>query len=81
MRVVYIRSHGGPGVVSVAELPASEPGPSEVRVAVRAAAVNLSLATITEKPQYCENTLRSGRAEKDLRLDQRLPEAFVHSNR
>jgi NADPH:quinone reductase-like Zn-dependent oxidoreductase len=40
MRAAVIRGHGGPEVVEVGELPEPEPGPGEVRVAVRAAAVN-----------------------------------------
>jgi NADPH:quinone reductase-like Zn-dependent oxidoreductase len=40
VKAVLIRAHGGPEVVTVGELPAPAPGPGEVRVAVRAAAVN-----------------------------------------
>ena len=40
MRAVFMRGHGGPEVVTVGELPDPSPGPGEVRVAVRAAAVN-----------------------------------------
>jgi NADPH:quinone reductase-like Zn-dependent oxidoreductase len=40
MKAVYIRSHGGPEVVTYGDLPEPVPGPGEVRVAVRAAAVN-----------------------------------------
>jgi NADPH:quinone reductase-like Zn-dependent oxidoreductase len=40
MRAVVIRAHGGPERVELADLPDVEPGPGEVRVAVRAAAVN-----------------------------------------
>ncbi len=40
MKAVLIRSHGGPEVVTVGDLPEPAPGPGEVRVAVRAAAVN-----------------------------------------
>jgi NADPH:quinone reductase-like Zn-dependent oxidoreductase len=40
MRAVAIRAHGGPEVVELADLPSPEPGPGEVVVAVRAAAVN-----------------------------------------
>ena len=40
MRAVTIPRPGGPEVLEVAELPVREPGADEVRVAVRAAAVN-----------------------------------------
>lgn len=40
MRAALMRGHGGPEVVTVGELPDPVPGPGEVRVAVRAAAVN-----------------------------------------
>lgn len=40
MRAVFIRSHGGPEVVTFGDLPEPAPGPGEVRVAVKAAAVN-----------------------------------------
>src|SRR5512141_1978975 len=40
MNAVFIRSHGGPEVVTFGDLPEPTPGPGEVRVAVRAAAVN-----------------------------------------
>jgi NADPH:quinone reductase-like Zn-dependent oxidoreductase len=40
MRAAFIRSHGGPEVVTVGDLPEPRPGPGEVRVAVRAAGVN-----------------------------------------
>lgn len=40
MRAVFIRGHGGPEVVEVGELPEAQPGPGQVRVAVKAAAVN-----------------------------------------
>lgn len=40
MRAIFIRSHGGPEVVTFGELPDPEPGPGQVRVAVRASAVN-----------------------------------------
>ncbi|HYD41725.1 MAG TPA: zinc-binding dehydrogenase [Anaeromyxobacter sp.] len=40
MRAAFMRGHGGPEVVTVGELPEPSPGPGEVRVAVRAAAVN-----------------------------------------
>ena len=40
MKAVVIRSHGGPERVELADLPDVEPGPGEVRVAVRAAALN-----------------------------------------
>jgi NADPH:quinone reductase-like Zn-dependent oxidoreductase len=40
MKAVFIRGHGGPEVVEVGELPDPEPGPGQVRLAVRAAAVN-----------------------------------------
>jgi NADPH:quinone reductase-like Zn-dependent oxidoreductase len=40
MRAIFIRSHGGPEVVTFGELPDPEPGPGQVRVAVRASGVN-----------------------------------------
>jgi NADPH:quinone reductase-like Zn-dependent oxidoreductase len=40
MRAAFIGAHGGPEVVTVGDLPDPSPGPGEVRVAVRAAAVN-----------------------------------------
>lgn len=40
MRAALIRSHGGPEVVEVAELPDPEPGPGELLVDVAAAGVN-----------------------------------------
>jgi len=40
MKGVVIRAHGGPEVVSLEELPDPEPGPGQVRVAVKAAALN-----------------------------------------
>jgi NADPH:quinone reductase-like Zn-dependent oxidoreductase len=40
MRAALFRSHGGPEVMEVAEVPAPEPGPGEVQVRVAAAAIN-----------------------------------------
>ena len=40
MRAAVCRSYGGPGVVTVEEVPEPQPGAGEVRVRVRAAAVN-----------------------------------------
>jgi NADPH:quinone reductase-like Zn-dependent oxidoreductase len=40
MRAAVIRRHGGPEVIAVDEVPAPEPGPGEVLVAVKAAALN-----------------------------------------
>lgn len=40
MRAAFIRGHGGLEVVEVGELPEPEPGPGQVRLTVRAAAVN-----------------------------------------
>ncbi len=40
MRAALFHQHGGPEVVTVAELPIPEPGPGEVRLAVRTAALN-----------------------------------------
>lgn len=40
MKAVAIRAHGGPEAVSLEELPDPEPGPGEVLVAVKAAALN-----------------------------------------
>jgi NADPH:quinone reductase-like Zn-dependent oxidoreductase len=40
MRAALLRRYGGPEVMEVGEVPAPEPGPGEVLVAVRAAALN-----------------------------------------
>lgn len=40
VRAVGVTAKGGPGVLAVIDRPAPEPGPGEVRIAVRAAAVN-----------------------------------------
>ncbi|MGC8876636.1 zinc-binding dehydrogenase [Thermus sp.] len=40
MRAVVMRARGGPEVLEVADLPVPEPGPKEVRVRLRAAALN-----------------------------------------
>jgi NADPH2:quinone reductase len=40
MHAVRYHEHGGPDVLSVEEVPTPDPGPGEVRVAVRAASVN-----------------------------------------
>ncbi|HTE51534.1 MAG TPA: zinc-binding dehydrogenase [Kofleriaceae bacterium] len=40
MKAVVLRRHGDPDVLESAELPVPEPGPGQVRVAVRAVAVN-----------------------------------------
>ena len=40
MKAVTLREHGGPEVLRVEELPIPEPGPHEVRVRVRAVALN-----------------------------------------
>lgn len=40
MKAVTIRSHGGPEVLKLEELPEPQPGPGEVRVRVEAVAVN-----------------------------------------
>jgi len=40
MRAVVMRARGGPEVLEVAELPVPEPGPKEVRVRLKAAALN-----------------------------------------
>jgi NADPH:quinone reductase-like Zn-dependent oxidoreductase len=40
MKAVVIPKHGGPGVLQYTEVPAPQPGPTEVRVAVRACALN-----------------------------------------
>jgi NADPH:quinone reductase len=42
MRAVVITAPGGPEVLAVADRPVRDPGPGEVRIAVRAAAVNPS---------------------------------------
>lgn len=40
MQAALFRQHGGPEVIEIADLPTPEPGPGEVRVAVRAVALN-----------------------------------------
>jgi NADPH:quinone reductase-like Zn-dependent oxidoreductase len=40
MRAAIFHQHGGPEVVAMSEVPTPEPGPGEVRVAVRAVALN-----------------------------------------
>ncbi|HKE18857.1 MAG TPA: zinc-binding dehydrogenase [Kofleriaceae bacterium] len=40
MKAVVLRRHGGPDVLELCDLPVPEPGPGEVRVAVRAVALN-----------------------------------------
>jgi NADPH:quinone reductase-like Zn-dependent oxidoreductase len=40
MRAAIFREHGGPEVVTVADVPTPAPGPGEVRLAVRTAALN-----------------------------------------
>ncbi|MEY2740571.1 MAG: hypothetical protein RL283_673 [Actinomycetota bacterium] len=40
MRAVVLAAHGGPEVLAVREVPAPTPGPDEIRVAVRATAIN-----------------------------------------
>jgi len=40
MKAVHINAHGGPDVVQYGDVPRPEPGPNEVLVAVRAAALN-----------------------------------------
>jgi len=40
MRAVVMRARGGPDVLEVADLPVPEPGPKEVRVRLKAAALN-----------------------------------------
>jgi NADPH:quinone reductase-like Zn-dependent oxidoreductase len=42
MKAIWIRKHGGPDVLEVRETPDPEPGPSEVRVAARAAGLNFA---------------------------------------
>ena len=42
MRAVVITKHGGPEVLKVEERPDPEPGPGEVRVAVKAAGINFA---------------------------------------
>ncbi len=42
MRAIFITRRGGPEVLSVREVPDPEPGPGEVRVAVRAAGLNFA---------------------------------------
>lgn len=39
-RAAFLKSHGGPEVLAVGELPVPEPGPGQVRVRMRAAALN-----------------------------------------
>lgn len=40
MRAAVFHEHGGPEVIRIASVPVPEPGPGEVRIAVRAAALN-----------------------------------------
>ena len=40
MRAALFSEHGGPEVIQISEVEAPEPGPSEVRIAVRAASLN-----------------------------------------
>ena len=40
MRAVVLREHGGPEVLKVEEIATPEPGPGEVRVRIRAVALN-----------------------------------------
>ena len=40
MRAALFSEHGGPEVIRVSEVETPEPGPAEVRVAVRAASLN-----------------------------------------
>ena len=40
MRAVYITQHGGPEVLTVGDLPEPSPGPNDVKVRVRACAIN-----------------------------------------
>jgi NADPH:quinone reductase-like Zn-dependent oxidoreductase len=40
MRAAVFRQHGGPEVIEIADVPKPEPGPEEVVIAVRAAALN-----------------------------------------
>ena len=40
MRAALFSENGGPGVIQIAEVEAPEPGPGEVRIAVRAASLN-----------------------------------------
>ena len=42
MRAVVITKHGGPEVLKVEERPDPEPGPGEVRIAVKAAGINFA---------------------------------------
>lgn len=40
MKAVVMEARGGPEVLKVAEVPTPEPGPKEVRIRVKAAALN-----------------------------------------
>ncbi|HEY6051634.1 MAG TPA: alcohol dehydrogenase catalytic domain-containing protein, partial [Thermoanaerobaculia bacterium] len=40
MKAVFFRKHGGSDVLEFGDVPEPEPGPGEVRVAIRAAALN-----------------------------------------
>lgn len=40
MRAIVLREHGGPERLELAEIPTPEPGPGEIRVAVKAASLN-----------------------------------------
>ena len=42
MRALVLTEHGGPEVLKVEERPDPEPGPGEVRVAVKAAGINFA---------------------------------------
>jgi NADPH:quinone reductase-like Zn-dependent oxidoreductase len=42
MRAIQFSRFGGPEVLEVVELPDPHPGPGQIRVAVRAAAINRS---------------------------------------
>jgi len=40
MKAVYITEHGGPGVLTYGDLPDPEIGPNDVKIKVRACALN-----------------------------------------
>lgn len=42
MKAVFITRHGGPGVLRLEESATPEPGPGQVRLAVKAAGINFA---------------------------------------
>ena len=62
MKALVITEHGPPDVMRVQERPDPEPGPGEVRIAVRAAGVNFAdlLARVGPLPGGAEAAVRGG---------------------